>query len=466
MKNLNCILSLCLALSSTAQAQELAEANNYPVNYDKCGIEIVLPPGTIEPAMSRDCKIAYVRPPKKGNVEIQVSLSEGSVRGLCGAYDANFKKYSLKSDMLISNLNRKAELGSDPRNAAEIARLDAVIEKLQDEIMNINDPFKAVSGGTALVTLDASVTQDMLDQFLLANRLLVRQTGLQFKAMPTSGGYLALSSARSGADVNFPETLDVDLNLIPIDGDTKGKKIYKMHDMANGQITLGLGKACDLYKYREDQAAKGIRVSDNDLGRELLTSLAPTFSYSYNLMSTLSYAASIDLERATHVLFESEVTKGEFKINDFSKLLGEGKAGDAFTIDIDLGLLAGRIAPADKQDFVADLISQVRTRLSTKMLEEINAIVPVVDFKPDQAPLVVPQPGTREEFVRMERVCSSKSAFGITYGRECHDQAVTRRVNVDGTLEQILETSRSLNITVSEKVSVQELLPATGNVVF
>lgn len=472
MKSLKCILSLCLTVSAVAHAQDAVptpekEHNNYPVNYDDCKVDIVQLKNSGGYLMSSDCKTVYILPPHKGASEISVSLNDGILNRLCDSYYMQLETFNIQNKILRDTYTRLQSLENNPRNAAEIARLNVEIEKLQKVVHSFNDIHKKDQGGSASVTVDARVTEKLLSDFLRLNRYAASEKGIQFKAMKTEGGYLALAAANSEPDANFPDLLKVNLNLIEAKSEIPDNKIYKMQSAASGNMILGLGKGCDLREKKLEAAKTGKSLSNLDLGNELMAMIAPTFSYSYNVRSSLSYKATIDFERAAKLLFENDQLKSQFRVSEFSKLLGEGKGGDAFEIDIDLGVMADRLTtPEAKESFLRPLIEDVRTRLAQQVVEQVNALEDVFEVQPQGAPLVVPEPGTREEFVRKENVCSSKSILGVRVSSSCHEQVITRRVNVDGTKESVIEKSRLLNVNVSETVRMDELLPARENVIF
>lgn len=457
-------LTMWLA-GSFAGAQEFSEADNYPVNFSKCDYIVTVPEGSGGFRHSRDCKTVYILPDRKGKFEAKPSLNRTFLKSMCPLFEANQKRYLQKSDLLIKILDQINILEISGKNPQELLRLEKAAARLQKELVEISDPYRNVEGGKAGFTLQASLETKTLNEYYNLNRQLLYQRPIKFEPMPVQNGYLTLTEYKPEDKTQFPSSIGVYVNGILVKGEGTQQNIYKMKSSMAGQIVLGLTKACDLYNIEKENLAVGVKLTPEQLGAELIAELGPNYSYTYPVMSTVSYKADIEMIRATELVFDSHKVKTQFKLNEFSTMLGEGSASDIFRMEINLGDLGDRYTtPEDRQSFLSKLTADVRGRLAEKFLRELET-VKVVKFEKD-ASSEVPNPGYITEPVGSVRRCSSDYFLGIRVGGSCYDQVITRTVEVAGQLNEVIKQIQDLKINVDEQVNIRELVLHGENVIF
>ncbi|MGE0763882.1 MAG: hypothetical protein AB7N80_11440 [Bdellovibrionales bacterium] len=459
-------LATMALLPHLAQAEiSPAEADNYPVNFARCNYVVTVPEGAGGYLHSRDCKTVYVLPSAKGIFRAQVQLSETLLQNTCSAFELRQRDYLQKSKLLLQAQEKLNELELTGQNQREIERLYKLTERLQNELQKMEDPFRDVEGGKAKFDLQAGVTRQALQGYYNANQQLVYSKQIKFEPMPVQNGYLTMTEYRPNDKTKFPSALAVYANGILVKSEGSEQNIYKMKSAMSGQIVLGMSKACDLYARKKSARDRGITLDEDELGSGLISELAPTFSYTYPVMSTVRYEAVIDVNRATELLLDVQKVKSQFKVSEFAQMLGRGTAGDIFRMEIDLGDLSDRFTTAeDRQTFLAELTADVRNRLSEKMLRELE-LVSVVKFEKEHAG-EVPNPGYEAQPIGVVRTCSSQSFLGIKVRSSCQDRVVTRTIPIDGRLEDTIKKIQDFQISVSEQVSIRELTLHGENVIF
>ncbi len=457
-------LALFTGLES-AIAQADFEADNYPVNFSRCEYIVSLPDESGGYLHSRDCKTVYVLPASKGKFSADVRLNDSVLDKNCESFDILHEIYLKKSRALRetqTQLNSLEAVGGNPRD------IDKLLERsirLESELAEVKDPFRNVPGGQAYVRMEAGVSPELLSDFYRLNQQLVYANRVKFMPMPVRNGYLSLTDYRPMPDTKFPSTLAVHANGIALKAEGTNQNLYKMTSSMGGHVVLGMSLACDLHKKKKESNALGSELGPQQLGKALISELAPTFSYAYPVMSTVSYSAKIDTERATKLLLDTQKVKSQFNVSQFSEMLATGSTSDIFTMNIDLGDLADRYTnEQDRNSFLANLTSDVRDRMAAKYLRELEAIG-LVNFEKEAAP-EVPNPGYITEPVGTVRTCSSSSFVGVRYRKSCHDRVVNRTLPVDGRMEDILSKVQNLNISVTEEVSIRELVLHGDNVLF
>lgn len=463
-RSLIALMALTVAPAlSTAQTD--LEADNYPVNFSRCDYIVSLPEGSGGYLHSRDCKTVYVLPARKGKFSAEVRLSDSMLEKNCESFSIHHEIYLKKSRALRETQDRLNTLEAAGGKQHEIDRLLAQAGRLQAELAEVKDPFRNVPGGQAYVRMEAGVTPELVHEFYRLNQQLVYANKVKFVPMPVRNGYLTITDYRPMPDTKFPSTLAIHANGVQIKGEGTGQNLYKMTSSMGGHVVMGMSLACDLLKKQTQARGRGAELSPQQLGRELIAEIAPSFSYGYPVMSTVKYAAKIDTERATKLLLDTQKVKSQFRVSQFSEMLGTGDASDIFTLDIDLGDLADRYTKEeDRTTFLANLTNDVRTRMAAKYLRELESIG-LVKYEKEDAP-EVPNPGYVTEPVGTVRTCSSDSFLGVTYNRSCRDRVVTRTVPVDGRMEDILRKVQDFKITVVEQLSIHELVLHGDNVLF
>lgn len=464
------LLGLAIAFTSAkALASPITgEADNYPVNFARCNY-IVNAPENSKYIFSRDCKTVYILPPSIGAFRAAVGLDDAVLKHMCPLFEMAGEQVLEKARLQNTARRRITVLESlanpTQKELAELDRLTKLTERLQQEIYQMGDPFREVEGGKASFALQADVPQSLIKEFYSENQNLVYDKRIKFEPLPVSLGYLSITNYQASPSIKVPSALAIFANGIPLDPTGKSGNTYKIKSSMAGQIVMGLGKACTLYDRRNSARAKGRELSAGELGQEFITEIAPTFSYAYPVMSTVSYKARIDTIRATELFFRMDKTKTQFHVSEFASLLGQGTASDAFQMEIDLGDLGDRYtSQEDRQKFLAALTMDVRNRLTEKFVREL-ASVDLVKYEAEP-PAKVPEPGYKQEPVGTVRRCSSDSFLGITYATSCRDEVVTRTVPVAGTLEDVTKKVQDFKISVSEEVKIRELVLHSDNVIF
>ncbi len=459
-------------LPSLAPAEVVAD--NYPVNFAKCGYIVTEPPGSGHYLHSADCKTVYVLPSRMGILKTNVSLNETVLKSICPTMENYIYTFEQDSKHLRNTQDRLNVLEATGGNEKEIKRFKEIAERMHAKLNAIKDPFRHVDGGKASFTMHADTTRALVQDFYRDNQNLVYSRQVKFEPMPIQIGYLSLTNYRPLNTTLFPSSLAIHMNLPAVvgrspDSEVKAEgeeqNLYKMRSSASGQIVLGTAKACDMYKKKLESAKLNREITPDQLGKELITEIAPTFSYSYPVMSTIRYDAFIKTTRAVKLLLDTGKVNGQFHVSDFAKMLGEGTTSDIFEMTIDLADLGNRFTnEADRQMFLTKFINEVRERLAVKFLRELE-VVGLVKFGRD-VPLQPPAPGYITEPAGTVRTCSSSSLLGVTYNRSCLDRAVTRTIPIAGTSQEIIDRVQNFKIKVEERVKIKELILHGNNVVF
>lgn len=459
-------LTIALAVGpALAGAQTDFEADNYPVNFSRCEYIVSLPEGSGGYLHSRDCKTVYVLPARKGKFSAEVRLNESVLDRNCESFDIHHDIYLKKSRALRETQDQLNALEAAGGSQRDIDKLLQRSNRLQVELAEVKDPFRNVPGGQAYVRMEAGVTPELVNEFYRLNQQLVYANKVKFMPMPVRNGYLTITDYRPLADTKFPSTLAVHANGIVVKGEGTNQNLYKMTSSMGGHVVLGMSLACDLHKKKSEGKARGVELTPQQLGKALIAELAPSFSYAYPVMSTVTYSASIDTERATKLLLDTQKVKSQFRVSQFSEMLGSGATSDIFTMNVDLGDLADRYTKEeDRNTFLSALTGEVRDRMAAKYLRELESIG-LVKYEKEPAP-ETPDPGYVTEPVGTVRTCSRDSFLGVTYNRSCHDRVVTRTVPVDGRMADVLRKVQNFNITVIEQVSIRELVLHGDNVLF
>jgi hypothetical protein len=456
---------LLTMVSVPTLAQTYVEADNYPVNFNHCDYQLVEPAGSGGYRLSRDCKTVYVLPGAIGRFTAEVRLSDSVLKHNCTSFELIQEYYLSKSLAVRKTQERLFELEAAGTNKKEIARLQAIVDRLQNELREVKDPFRDVSGGQAYIKMDAGVTTELVEQFTVKNIFVVTSRNIKVVPMPIRNGYLTFTEYTPAAETKFPSTLAVHVNGVLVKGEGTNQNMYRTTSSMGGHLVLGMSLACDLYKKQTEMAKIGREPTPVEIGKTLISEIAPTFSYSYPMMSTLKYDATLDIKRATELVLDTTKIKGEFRLSQYTEMLGRGKATDIFRMDIDLGELGDRFTNKEKREsLLNEMTAEVRDRLTIKFMREL-ASIGLVEYKP--LPIgEVPNPGFDNIPVGTVRTCSQESFMGIPTSRSCRDHIVTRRVPVNGELKDILRKFQDFNISVAEHLSLHELVLNLGNVIF
>lgn len=458
------IITLALSPFLAMAEPEFIEANNYPVNFSKCDLEVNLPAMAQGHLDSRDCRTIYVLPGSTGKFRASLDLNSMALKHVCPIIESQGQAYMIKSKKIVELTSRITELEDRGVDSKELGRLRKVYDRLNQEVNEMRDNFRDVDGGVASFTLEAGVDQDLMRDIIYLNRDLTRK-GVRFVPMPIQSGYLSITNFRPTDKTQYPSTLQVFVSGLAVHAAGDQQNTYKMSNAASGQIRLGATKACELYAQKQKQESRGLAVTQDDMNRFALANLAPMFHYSYPVMSSVSYKANLNVMRATKVLIENKKLRGQFQVSEFSALMAEGGAEDSFTMDIDLGELSERFtSQEDRQSFLSNLRTEVRDRLSEKMLRELES-VNLVKFEDSKVP-EAPNGGNVNVPVGTQRRCTTKSFLGVSYDRECKDYTVYSTVWVDGHATGALDKVQNLNITVKEDINIHELVLRGNSVKF
>jgi hypothetical protein len=441
-------------------AQLVAGNASMPVNYNSCKYIIDEPENSGGYAYSADCKTVYVLKPKIGASRVRLSLNQSVLKDMCPATENMRKAHRslVQQHEKVSTLLYNLE--PIQKNEIEIARLKKYRNELIAELRDYKDPFDRYEGGKAAVSFNANVTQDLINQFYLLNKNVVRDHQIKFEPIRSHIGYLSFTEYDS-SPFSMPSSLYATFTGIKVPGQPN---VFKVQDSTSGQIVFSLARGCNIW---EEQIKNSSSTAEAGLNAALSAELAPTLSYTYPVQSTISYLGVLDFSQAVKTLYENKELKTNFTVEQMLHQYINGGSATGLDIQINLGDLGDRFtSEQERKNFMGELRQEIATRLLTQFVDQVSSMTGLLTFQDADKNMTAPPPGHVDKQVGTETVCTSKRFAGVRYRKNCAQRAVIHRIPVAGELEQFITKSKELNLTFRESMTVSENVPMSANTTF
>lgn len=430
-------LALIAALSSSVPV--LAQSTQYPFIAPKCFHTLRIPENLAGVYFSEDCRTAFVMPNKYGKLTVE-SVSDLPNLDLCkGVAQANQTNNQIQAQIMgiVKKMN-DMPIESPARDKAvkDIADLTSLQRKLLET-------YDGIIGGYAQVTFANNNFEDRKNEFLIMNQDLLINSRINLLQMPVSESYLSFRAAPLAGDARMKAVLGHSIPGVGApneDGQSEMKNVY-MNGSLSGQLALSLYGLC------------GKRNKPDWKPSDLAGDLVANLTYTVPVMSMASYEAKIKLDFAVHNFLKNIQNKSKFSVRELTEMFDKGSGGTVFEFNLINMELPSVYTKEAQADFFKTLRTEVFTRLTARLLEQLKA-AGYLEMEPpniNQAP----EPGYIDE-VHSSRSCSS--SWGGLFS-DCSSRTYIVKIPVNSRAETIINKVSSMNFSDVERTEIRQVIP-------
>lgn len=426
------VLSIGAPILSPTKSLAIAQM---PYLAADCGVSIISPKGGGESYFSRDCRVAYVLPPKFGKAEIKNIAPSGNIMQCPGYFENmssvnDYQRMKAQNNTVIRDLRNKNPL--DPK----IDRLLTQNRQIEQDLKSMGVEYRKVAGAAAQVLLDAGFTKDWVDEWRLANTQLTQMKGTVITEAPIDQAFLSFSSvsqAEAAAELD-PMVLSSTIKGFRQEGDTNTVDSVYGLGTSSGKVVLSLSGACPLLKNTEEIRRPSEAVFD---GKKILAHFAPNYTYSVPVMSSIKMTAVLNLNNAINTMSSLAGRAGQFTNDQVLKVDVDGQSTEVCKIEYERNSadkLDTQQADLFEQNAKKDICKDLLTRLTTKMAEA-GVVDQITKFKSAEDPKAA---GGNVLVTSVRNECHIKKTWGIFPKRICSDVVYSTPVWKDGSVSKEL----------------------------
>lgn len=331
MKKLNIRMLVCGAIFVAGGP---AAASVAPAMFTSCpqAKSLRAPPNGAGVYFSSDCSVAYVLPPRLGEISIAQPTAIGNVR-ICGAVENVFETLDFQSRKVSKYIKRIEAAESDldfgglkdpwvgsgagrPSQDLnpELATLEELRERATETVLKVlqwNEKLAAYEGPKVRITVAA-------DHNKLVQEYQKLNPRVEMRPMPISKSVLTFVGKVSRNIGKAPAALYMDMSGVKVPGshfsglkaedeDGKGETqtVTLLSSGVSGQLVLSLVGACPFYDTRTGTFPENIET------RRLTSYVAPSVDYIYNVQVNRKYIAKYNLAELLKRI-QKQSTKGGF----------------------------------------------------------------------------------------------------------------------------------------------------------
>lgn len=439
------LLSIAILASGLpAQAQSSASDGMPVVLGSNCDHQLRTPGNSIGYMNSGDCNSVYVLPNEYGKIEL-TAFNPTTAMLMC----RGVQEYEVSKARSASQISRlRAKIG-ETSSAKKRREYEAMIADITKGIGSGHELYKDKPAAVAQLSFSNRVRQSDIDAWQNENIELIRTKRMIFKPAPIISSVLTFGMPRA-------EAIDEDFLLSADIPNLSKKQVGNMRTVpfngsSNGQVVLSLYGACALVdKATEDitEVHKLRPVSAN-----LSAYLVANQTFEVPSRSRMSYKAVLKKDEFIQYLNEFGKNKTvDFKIHEFVNRNGNGVVDDI--VDFHVETTEMTLKQSENWElFRANFQSQVANRLSTRMLQTLEALN-FLELTPESLD-DAPEPGTI--YVDgIQTKCSSSSILGVRVSGGCSTYSVKIPKQVDGSSRLIDAQSVHLDVQISESMTIDQ----------
>lgn len=333
-----------------------AAASVAPAMFTSCPRAKTLksPPNGAGVYFSKDCSVAYVLPPRLGEIAIAQPTATGNVR-TCGAVENVFEAIDFQSRKVskyvkqIEAAEKDLEFGSlkDPWLEAgpsmppadlnpELEKLEELREKVSESVLKVlawNEKLAAYEGPKVRITVAA-------DHNLLVEEYQRLNPAIEMRPMPIAKSVLTFVGKVTSNVGKAPAALYMDMSGVKVPashfsglepGDEEGKKsepsVTLFSSGVSGQLVLSLVGACPFYDMRSGSFPERIET------RQLMSYIAPSVDYIYNVQVNRRYVAKYNLAELLKRIQKQSTRGGFFTSSTLHSLVIDNSSKGWFTFE-------------------------------------------------------------------------------------------------------------------------------------